>query len=76
MRSSELRALSVDELKQKESDFRKELFNLKFQLSKGELDNNMRVHAVRKDIARVLTIITEKQRAAIGEAAKRGAGNA
>jgi large subunit ribosomal protein L29 len=76
MKTSELRALSVDELKQKELDFRKELFNLKFQLSKGELENNMRVQAVRKDIARVLTIITEKDRAAAGGAAKRGAGNA
>jgi large subunit ribosomal protein L29 len=76
MKTSELRALSVDELKQKELDFRKELFNLKFQLSKGELENNMRVQAVRKDIARVLTIITEKERAATGAAAKRGAGNA
>jgi large subunit ribosomal protein L29 len=76
MKTSELRALSVDELKQKESDFRKELFNLKFQLSKGELENNMRVQAVRKDIARVLTIITEKEKAATGDAAKRGAGNA
>jgi len=76
MKTSELRALSVDELKQKELDFRKELFNLKFQLSKGELENNMRVQAVRKDIARVLTIITEKEKAATGEAAKRGAGNA
>jgi large subunit ribosomal protein L29 len=76
MKTSELRALSVDELKQKELDFRKELFNLKFQLSKGELENNMRVQAVRKDIARVLTIITEKEKAATGDAAKRGAGNA
>lgn len=61
MKSSELRALSVDELKQKEIDLRKELFNLKFQLAKGELENNMRVHAVRKDIARVLTIATQKK---------------
>jgi len=76
MKTSEIRALSIDELKQKEMDFRKELFNLKIQLSKGELENNMRVRAVRKDIAKVLTIITEKERAAAGEAAKRGAGNA
>ena len=76
MKTSELRALSVDELKQKELDFRKELFNLKFQLSKGELENNMRVKAVRKDIAKLLTIVTEKEKAAAGEAAKRGAGNA
>lgn len=47
-------------MKQKESDLRRELFNLRFQLSKGELQNNMRVRAVRKDIARVLTVVTEK----------------
>jgi large subunit ribosomal protein L29 len=76
MKSSELRALSVDELKQKEKDFRKELFGLRFQLSKGELENNKRVSAVRKDIARVLTIITEKERPDSGQAPKRGKGNA
>jgi large subunit ribosomal protein L29 len=76
MKSSELRALSVDELKQKEKDFRKELFGLRFQLSKGELENNKRVMAVRKDIARVLTIITEKERPDSGLAPKRGKGNA
>lgn len=76
MKTSELRALSIEELKQKEMDFRKELFNLKFRLSKGELENNMRVNAVRKDIAKLLTIVTEKEKAAAGEAAKRGAGNA
>jgi large subunit ribosomal protein L29 len=62
MRSSEVRALSIDELRQKEMDLRKELFNLRFQLSKGELQNNKRVHAVRKDIARILTVITEKSK--------------
>ncbi|HMK61410.1 MAG TPA: 50S ribosomal protein L29 [Dissulfurispiraceae bacterium] len=76
MKTSDIKALSVDELKQKEKDFRKELFNLRFQLSKGELENNMRVKAVRKDIARILTIISEKEKAAAGGAAKRGAGNA
>ena len=60
MRPSEFRALTVDELRQKETDLRKELFNLRFQLSKGELQNNQRVRAVRKDIARILTVITEK----------------
>lgn len=69
MKPSEIRALSVDELKQKEMDLRKELFNLRFQLSKGELQNNMRIRAVRKDIAKVLTVITEKSD-------KRGKGNA
>ncbi len=60
MKPSELKALSIDELKLKEMDLRKELFNLRFQLSKGELPNNMRVRAVRKDIARTLTVIKEK----------------
>jgi large subunit ribosomal protein L29 len=76
MKIAEIRALSVDELKQKEMDFRKELFGLKFQLSKGELENNKRVMAVRKDIAKILTIITEKEAAVAGKATKRGKGNA
>lgn len=61
MKPSEIRALSVDELRQKEMDLRKELFNLRFQLAKGELQSNSRVLAVRKDIAKVLTVITEKE---------------
>jgi large subunit ribosomal protein L29 len=60
LKISDLRNLSADELRQKEKDLRRELFNLKFQLSKGELPNNRRIKVVRKDIARVLTIITEK----------------
>jgi large subunit ribosomal protein L29 len=64
MKPSELKALSIDELKGKEMDLRKELFNLKFQIAKGELSNNMRVNAVRKDIARVLTILTDKEKIA------------
>jgi large subunit ribosomal protein L29 len=75
MKSSQIAALSIDELKQKEGDLRKELFNLRYQLSKGELENNMRVRAVRKDIARVLTALTAKERAQAGEAAKGGSEN-
>ena len=60
MKTSELRALTVDELKRKESDLRKELFNLRFQRATGEIENPMRIRAVRKDIARILTIVTEK----------------
>lgn len=62
LKTHDLRNLSVDELRRKEMDLRKELFNLKFQLSKGELPNNRRVKVVRKDIARALTIITEKEK--------------
>lgn len=60
MRPSKLRELTVDELIQKESDLRKELFNLRFQQATGEIENPMRIRAVRKDIVRVLTIKTEK----------------
>lgn len=74
MKAAELKGLSVDELKAKELDFRKELFNLRFQLAKGELENNQRVRQVRKDIARVLTLIVEKEQSS--KAAKRRAKNA
>jgi large subunit ribosomal protein L29 len=60
VKPSELRAMTADELLQKEQDLRKELFNLRFQLATGEIENPMRIHTVRKDIARVLTIRSEK----------------
>ena len=60
---SELRDLSIDELKQEESLLRKELFNLRFQKVTGEIENPMRIRKVRKDIARLLTVLGEKSRA-------------
>jgi large subunit ribosomal protein L29 len=60
VKPSELRSLSADELTRKEHDLRKELFNLRFQLATGEIENPMRIKTVRKDIARVLTIKGEK----------------
>lgn len=57
---SEFRALTVDELTQKEQDLRKELFNLRFQQATGEIQNPMRINTVKKEIARVLTIKSEK----------------
>jgi large subunit ribosomal protein L29 len=60
VKPSELKAMTVEELIQKEKDLRKELFNLRFQQATGEIENPMRIHTVRKDIARVLTIKTEK----------------
>lgn len=62
MRPSELREMTIEELREKEKELRKELFNLRFQKATGEIQNPMRIRAVRKDIARVLTIITEKER--------------
>jgi large subunit ribosomal protein L29 len=62
MKPSTLTTLTVDELKQKEQELRRELFNLRFRLATGEVENPMRIRAVRKDIARVLTAITVRQR--------------
>ena len=59
-KASELREMTVDELRQKEMDLRKELFNLGFQKVTGEIENPLRIRSVRKDIARVLTVVNEK----------------
>lgn len=61
MKPAALRALTMDELKQKELEFRRELFNLRFRLATGEVENPMRINVIRKDIARVLTLMAEKQ---------------
>ena len=63
MKASELKDFTVDELTQKEMDLRKELFNLRFQQATGEIENPKRINTVKKDIARVLTIRTEKTKA-------------
>jgi len=60
VKSSELRAMTVEEMGRKEADLRRELFNLRFQQATGEIENPMRIRAVRKDIAKVLTIRSEK----------------
>ncbi len=61
MKASELRKLSQAELDAKLLDLKKELFNLRFQQAINQLDNPMRISAVKKDIARVMTIIREIQ---------------
>jgi large subunit ribosomal protein L29 len=60
MKPSALQTMTVDELGQREQELRKELFNLRFRLATGEIENPMRIRDVRKDIARVLTITTQK----------------
>ena len=59
MRASELRESSIDELQAKLKDLKEELFNLRFQLAINQLDNPTRIKAVKKDIARVSTVIRE-----------------
>lgn len=61
---SELRTLTPEELKQEEINLRRELFNLRFQKATGEIENPMRIRYVKRGIARVLTIMTEKSKSA------------
>ncbi|RMD61287.1 MAG: 50S ribosomal protein L29 [Alphaproteobacteria bacterium] len=64
MKAGDLRTKSVDELKQALLDLRKEQFNLRFQKASGQLENTARVRQVRRDIARVKTILQQMQQAA------------
>ena len=60
MKASEIRELSAEERERKLNDIKEELFNLRFQNSRGELENPKRLSHVKKDIARILTNIREK----------------
>ncbi|MEI8050067.1 MAG: 50S ribosomal protein L29 [Actinomycetes bacterium] len=57
----EITSLSDDELVDRLAEARRELFNLRFQLATGQLDNTARMGEVRKDIARVLTVLRERE---------------
>lgn len=59
MKSTEIRSLSLKELNQKLADLKAELFNLRFQHAINQLENPMRINAVKKDIARIKTIMKE-----------------
>jgi large subunit ribosomal protein L29 len=58
---SELRELPGDELQSRLDAAKEELFNLRFQLATGQLDNPMRIKDVRHEIARILTVLTERE---------------
>jgi large subunit ribosomal protein L29 len=62
MKVSEIRELTLDELRQRERDSAEELFNLKFQLATGQLENKMRIRQMKKELARIKTIMREKQK--------------
>ena len=66
MTAKELRELTEEELQLKLKDLKEELFNLRFQLAVNQLENSSRIGAVKKDIARVSTIL--RQRELSGEA--------
>lgn len=62
MKIKELREFTDEELKQKIDDFMEELFNLRFQKGLNRLENPLRIKIVRKDIAKVKTLLTEREK--------------
>jgi large subunit ribosomal protein L29 len=64
MTAGDLRAQTDDQLGARLLDLKKEQFNLRFQKATGQLENTRRVREVRRDIARLLTIVGERRRAA------------
>jgi len=61
MKPEEVRNLGAEELKTKEKELREQLFRLRLQKSLGQTDNSVKLKQTRRDIARVLTILKEKQ---------------
>ncbi|WP_041667201.1 50S ribosomal protein L29 [Acetohalobium arabaticum] len=61
MKANELRELTSEELEHKLSDLKEELFNLRFQNATAQLDNPARIREVRRSIARVKTILHERE---------------
>ena len=64
MKAVEIRALSADDLQSKLKEARAELFNLRFQMATGQLDNTARVKEVKKDIARIKTEMRAREMSA------------
>ena len=61
MKASKLTDMSMDELLTKDKELTQELFNLRFQLHTGRLENTAKLSTIKKDIARVKTILREKR---------------
>ncbi|MFO7154573.1 MAG: 50S ribosomal protein L29 [Caldicoprobacter oshimai] len=61
MKASKWREMTNEELNQKLNELKSELFNLRFQLATGQLENPMRIREVKRDIARIKTILRERE---------------
>lgn len=68
MNAAELRDKTPDQLRDELASLKKEAFNLRFQAATGQLENTARMRIVKRDAARVKTILNEKARAAAGDA--------
>jgi large subunit ribosomal protein L29 len=60
MKARELREKSIEELRRSEADLREQLFKLRFQKAAGQIENPVKIRLVRKDIARVQTILAQR----------------
>ena len=65
MKASEIRDLPLDDIRQRLTDTKEELFNLRFQNATGQLDNYKRLTELRKDVARLKTILREHELAQV-----------
>ena len=61
MKAKEIKALSTTEMLEKEKSYKDELFNLRFQVATGQLENTARIKQVRKNIARIKTALREQE---------------
>ncbi len=61
MKVAEVRELDVEELERRAAETRRELFNLRFQHATGQLENTGQIQEVRKNIARILTVLNQKK---------------
>ncbi len=61
MKASNFESMTKEQLKAKVAELKEELFNLRFRLATGQLDNVMQISSVRKDIARALTVLRQKE---------------
>lgn len=61
MKANEIKDLSTAEMIEKEKAFKEELFNLRFQLATGQLENTARLKEVRKSIARIKTVLRQQE---------------
>jgi large subunit ribosomal protein L29 len=64
LKASDIRAKTPDELKDQLLGLKKEQFNLRFQRANGQVENTGRIRVLRRDIARIQTVLTEQRRAA------------
>ena len=62
MKIADIRGKTADQLKDELTSLRKEQFNLRFQRASGQLENVARIRIVRRDIAKIMTVLAERQR--------------